>query len=146
MKEWWRNGDRWKAIKPVPLQLLFSQEWSQIQRMFQRSVPPTQAGVSWQNATSTSALLADVLWPVSVETGVSYPTGCHLCVKKCVHIFPPLELWFWSIYQEEPPSSVIPCVLCFVCVECRHFSDTAHLPSQTVMWPFVQVSFSSYMC
>lgn len=29
---------------------------------------------------------------------------------------PPLDLWFWSIYQEEPPSSIILCVLCFVCV------------------------------
>lgn len=33
-----------------------------------------------------------------------------------MHIPPPLDLWFWSIYQEEPPSSIILCVLCFVCV------------------------------
>lgn len=52
--------------------------------------------------------MADVLWPVSVETGVSYPPGSHLCVSP-----PPLDLWFWSIYQEEP---LILCVLCFVCV------------------------------
>lgn len=144
MKGWWRNGDRWKAIKPVPLQLLFSQEWSQIQRMFRRSVPPTQADVSWQNATSPSALLAHVLWPVSVETGVSYPTGCHLCAHSppsgsvvLVHLPRGASL----LYN---PLCIVFCVR--MCRECRHFSDTTHLPWQTVTWPSVQVYFSSYMC
>lgn len=137
MKGWWRNGDRWKAIKPVPLQLLFAQEWSQIQRMFQRFCPTNAGRCELTKRYSRVCIIGRcfVACLCGNRSKLSHRVS-FVCKGVCAHPPPP----FGSVVLVRLPrgASLLCNPLCIVfcvrmCGECWHFSDTTHLPWQTVM-------------
>lgn len=62
-------------------------------------------------------LSSNTVWPFVVETGLSYPTGCNLCVNMCALVFSPWICGFGPFTKKRRAALQFSvCVCVFLCI------------------------------